>query len=93
MSSTPIPQRRYNHMESILGSVKQIDPKTGEEIPPQPLDPKIVVRHYMRTTRRWPQNLEHYFLKGFKNLTPTDIQKVYRAIKGFSCKKQLQLSS
>lgn len=76
--------------ESLHGPVKEICPRTGEYIDTKPVDTRLTVYHYLKTTPRPRDYLGTLKRKmktqGFKSLTAKEIEAAYKRMKEI-CKR------
>ena len=75
-------KRKPDHMKSEQGTVREICPKTGEEIEPVTLPKNFVVKRFLMDSRSLPHPLDKYKEMGVKNMTKKQIESAYKIIKG-----------
>lgn len=74
-------KRKPEHMESEQGKVRQICPKTGEEIGPVEIPRRFVVYRFLLDNRSLPHPLDKYKAMGIKEMSEEQIESAYKIIK------------
>jgi hypothetical protein len=75
-------KRKPDHMKSEQGDVREICPKTGEQIDPVELPKSFIVKRFLMDQRSLPHPLDKYKAMGVKNMTEKQIEAAYKIIKG-----------